>query len=136
MDVRPGFHTITPYVVIARTDEAIAFYQRVFGAELTLRDIDDKGRVRHAEIRIGDSHIMFCGDFPEYGMMRTVEDFKGSPVQLFLYVEDADSWFHRAVEAGASVVLPLETRHYGRGGGIKDPFGLTWWINTHAEATA
>lgn len=129
---RAGFHSLTPYLVVGDTDKAIAFYQRVFEAELLGRDADDKGRVRHAEIRIGDSPIMMCGDFPEYGnMVRTLEQFGGSPLQLFLYVEDADHWFHRAVEAGASIVLALEDRHYGRGGGVKDPFGLTWWINAH-----
>ena len=133
--MRPGFHTVTPYIVLRDTDKAIEFYRTAFNAELIHRQADGDGRVRHAEIRVGDSPIMLCGEFSEFSkIMKSVESHGGSPVHLFLYVDDPDSWFRRALEAGASLTMPVEDHSYGRGGGVTDPFGLTWWINSHKES--
>ena len=67
--------------------------------------------------------------------MKGPEDFGGSPVNFFLYVDDADGFFKRAVDAGAVTVMEMSDKPYGRSGGVKDPFGLTWWISTHKEMT-
>jgi PhnB protein len=56
-----------------------------------------------------------------------------SPVNIFLYVDDVDTRFQRALDAGASVVMPVANQPYGRSGGLKDPFGLVWWLSTHVE---
>jgi PhnB protein len=132
---RAGFHTITPYVAVRSAHAAIEFWQRAFGAVETLRHADDQGVVRHAEVRIGDSHVMVHDVVPEFAEMRGAEDFGGSPVNFFLYVEDADGLYARALEAGATSVMAMSDQSYGRSGGVKDPFGLTWWVCTHKDVT-
>jgi uncharacterized glyoxalase superfamily protein PhnB len=61
---------------------------------------------------------------------KCAKKYGGSPVNLFLYVDDADTWVDRAVSAGAKLVMPVADQEYGRSGGVEDPFGLTWWITT------
>lgn len=124
-----GFQTVTPYIAMRNTSEAIEFYKRAFGAEETHR-VNDGDRVRHAQIRIGDSMLMFHDENLAWPKYRSAQSYGGSAVNLFLYVDDADAWIERALAAGATLVLPIEDREYGRGGGVEDPFGLTWWINT------
>lgn len=134
MGARPipdGYHTVTPYLIIRDAAKAIAFYERAFGAELLLRLDGPGGTVGHAEMRIGDSHIMLGDEVPDMGY-KGPEVFGGSPVSLHLYVEDSDDIFQRAVAAGATAERPMEDRFYGdRSGTVRDPFGHTWHISTH-----
>jgi PhnB protein len=123
-----GFHTITPYLMIKGAAHAIEFYKKAFGATELMRQADADGAIRHAEIRIGDSPVMLvdeCSEFPE---MRAVQTFGGSPMNIFLYVDDADAWQARALAAGATEIMKVEDKPYGRSGGVKDPFGLDWWV--------
>jgi PhnB protein len=131
MAEREGFHTATPYMVIRNAAGAIEFYKQAFGATELGRHADPDGKVRHGEIKIGDSPIMICDEFPEFSPMRSPETSGGSPVQIFLYVDDVDAVAARAQAAGAKIFHPLADQPYGRSGGLLDPFGHTWWICTH-----
>src|SRR5215472_12509252 len=89
------------------------------------------GRVGHAEIRIGDSHIMLADEHPDIGAY-SPRHYGGTPVTLGLYVEDSDAMFAQAVAAGATVLRPMADQYYGdRSGVIADPFGHKWVISTH-----
>ena len=94
-----GFHTVTPYMTIKDASDAIEFYKEAFGATEIFRWADQDGRVRHAEVVIGDSPIMLTDEAPDFGMAGP-QSLSGSPVHVFLYVEDADAVFERAIEAG------------------------------------
>lgn len=124
-----GFNTVTPYITMDGASEAIEFYQRAFGAEEIMRH-SDAGRVLHAQIRIGTSMLMLHDENPAWPLYRCAKSYGGSPVNLFLYVDDADALVERAVSAGAKLVMPVADQEYGRSGGVEDPFGITWWITT------
>lgn len=134
--VRPipeGYHSVTPYLIIKGAAKALDFYQRAFGAKETVRMPGPGGKIMHAEIRIGDSMVMLADEHPEMDA-RSPEAFGGSPVKIHLYVEDVDAVFNQAVAAGATVERPLSNQFYGdRTGGVKDPFGYSWYIATHKE---
>lgn len=136
MTVKPipdGYHSITPYLSIKGASEAIAFYQRAFGAIELFRMAMPNGEIGHAEIKIGDSSIMLA-DPCETGVLRSPHALGGSAVGLHLYVEDVDALFAQASEAGAKIVEPIEDRFYGdRSGTLEDPFGHVWFLSTHKE---
>lgn len=128
-----GYHTLTPYLVIKGADRAIDFYIKAFGATELFRMPGPDGAVMHAEITIGDSHIMLAEENPEMGAQAPTT-LNGTPVGLFLYVENADGVFKKAVDAGASVKMPLTDMFWGdRWGVVVDPFGHQWQIATHME---
>ncbi len=126
-----GYHSITPYLIVNKAAEALAFYKKAFGAEETVR-LEHAGRVAHAEVRIGDSVVML-GE-PMGDDYRDPLGYGGSPVGLMIYVDDADKAVEKAVAAGATVVRPVENQFYGdRSGNLKDPFGHSWTLGTHIE---
>jgi PhnB protein len=91
------------------------------------------GRVGHAEIKIGDSHIMLADESPEMNA-RSPKTIGGSPVSIMLYVEDVDHMFKQAVDAGGKAVHPVQDQFYGdRMGTLEDPFGHHWHIATRKE---
>ena len=93
-----------------------------------MRDADDQGRIRHAEIQIGDSQVMIVDESAKFPELRSVQAFGGSPMNMFLYVDDADAVAKQALDAGATLIMAIENKPYGRSGGVKDPYGLDWWI--------
>jgi uncharacterized glyoxalase superfamily protein PhnB len=130
-----GRHTMTPHLVIKGASEAIEFYKRAFGAEelcrLPFPGPDGRVKLGHAALQIGDSKIFLADEFPDYG---SVGPDGSSPVTIHLYVTDADAAFARAVEAGATVAMPLEDMFWGdRFGKLVDPFGHHWSIAEHLE---
>lgn len=128
-----GYHTATPYLFVNGAAKAIEFYKRAFGATELFRMTQPDGKVGHAEIKIGDSPIMLADEFPEMGA-RSPQALGGSPVMIYLYVEDVDAVFTQAVAAGAKVTRPVKDQFYGdRSGGVTDPFGHLWYIATHKE---
>lgn len=129
-----GYHTVTPSLVVQNAAEAIEFYKRAFGAEeLSRMSSPDGQQIWHAEIEIGDSRVMLNDEFPDMGA-RGPQSIGGTPVSLHLYVEDADAWFRRAIDAGATVSMPLEDTFWGdRYGQVTDPFGHQWALATHKE---
>ncbi|QBY05648.1 VOC family protein [Thalassotalea sp. HSM 43] len=128
-----GFHSITPYLVCNGAEKAVEFYQHAFNAQLVLRlDMPD-GRIAHAEIKIGDSHIMLTNEHPEMGFV-SPETLGGAGVSLMLYGDDCDAMFAQAISAGATELRPLTDQFYGdRTATVKDPFGHVWTIGTHKE---
>jgi PhnB protein len=128
-----GYHSVTPYIVVDGAARAIEFYKQVFGATELFRMDGPDGKVGHAEIKIGDSHVMLADEHPEMNA-RGPRSFGGSPVSLMLYVEDVDATVARAVEAGATLKRPVADQFYGdRAGGVEDPFGHFWYVATHVE---
>ena len=127
-----GYHTVTPYLCCKDAAAAIEFYKKAFGATEVMR-MEDKGKVGHAELQIGDSRVMLADEFPEIGFLSPAT-VGGSPVMIHLYVEDVDTTANRAVAAGAKVTRPVADQFYGdRGGQFVDPFGHKWYVSTHKE---
>jgi PhnB protein len=138
MAVKPvpeGYHTATPYLTIKGAAEALAYYQKAFGAEVAVRMDGPGGKVMHAEIKIGDSFIMLGEEnAPD---CKSPSSLGGSPVGIMLYVADVDARFAKAVAAGGKVKRPVIDQFYGdRSGTIADPFGHVWTIATHIEDVA
>ena len=133
MAKREGFHTITPYLKFDDGNAAFTFYQKAFGAKEHYCQRDQNGVLRHGELQFGDSMIMMSTVVPEYPELKSAVAYGGSPMSIFLYVDDADALFQRAVENGCMVEMAMSDQSYGRTGGVKDPFGYTWWITTHKE---
>ncbi len=128
-----GMHTVTPHLICAGAAEAIEFYEKAFDAVELTRMPGSDGKVMHASIRIGDSVIMLNDEMPEWGSFGA-KHFKGSPVTIHLYVENADALFEQAVRAGATVTMPLADMFWGdRYGKVEDPFGHQWSIGTHVR---
>jgi PhnB protein len=132
-----GYHTVTPYFTVRDAARAVEFYKQAFGATELMRMAEPDGKIRHAEIRIGNSPIMIGDEFPEFSEMRSFQGLGGSPVSVYLYVKDVDAMFSRAVAAGAKVRSPIKDEFYGdRVGAVEDPYGLAWFIATHKEDVA
>jgi PhnB protein len=128
-----GYHSLTPYIEIEDAAEAIEFYKRAFGARERGRMDAPGGKIGHAELEIGDSLLMVADPFPQ-STISTPKDLGRTTVNLFLYVEDADAVVQQAVNAGATVTRPVETKFWGdRFGIVTDPYGHTWSIGTHVE---
>jgi PhnB protein len=132
-----GFHTLTPYLIIKGAAQAIDFYKQAFGAEELFRMPGPDGKtIGHAEIKLGDSIVMLSDECPDFGF-RSPQSLNGTPVSFMFYVKDVDATFKRAVDAGATVIRPLENQFYGdRTGTVADPFGHVWSIGTHVEDVA
>jgi PhnB protein len=128
-----GHHTVTPYLIVGDAAAAIAFYKKAFGAEELMRVAAPRGKIGHAELRIGDSVIMLADEYPDMNA-RGPHAFGGSPVSIHLYVEDVDAVAGQAIAAGATVVRPVQDQFYGdRSGSFTDPFGHSWHVATHKE---
>jgi PhnB protein len=131
-----GYHSVTPYLIIKGANAAIDYYKKVFGATERMRMDGPGGTIGHAELVIAGSTIMLADEHPDMGH-RSPKTFGGTPVSLVLYVEDVDTVFKRAVEAGAKTQRPVENQFYGdRMGTLEDPFGHVWSVATHVEDVA
>ena len=134
--VPAGFHSVTPHLILDNSADAIEWYKQALGAEeIAPRALDPAGRVMHAEIRIGNSILMLNDAM---GGGRSATTIGGSPVGLWIYVDDCDALYHRAVAAGAQVppgpMGALADQFWGdRSGTVADPFGYTWTIATRKE---
>lgn len=128
-----GFSSVTPYLIIEGAQQAICFYRDAFNAQLVMQMPLPEGGIAHAEIIIGDSHIMISDSCPDESF-KSPNALGGTPVSLMLYVEDVDSVFKKAIELGATEVCPVHDQFYGdRAGTLQDPFGHIWTIGTHKE---
>jgi PhnB protein len=134
LPVPPGFHTVTPHLVIRGAAEAIEFYKKAFGAVEIMRMAGPDGKsIGHAEIKIGDSIVFLADEWPGQALAAP-ENFGGTTVSLSLYVPSADATFNQAVAAGAKPTMPLMNMFWGdRFGKVTDPFGHEWAIATHIE---
>jgi len=128
------FHSITPYLTVKGGAQAIDFYKRAFGATERFRMAGPDGEsIGHAEVVIGDSIIMLADESPQFGN-KSAKSLGGTPVSLLLYVENVDTAFKRAIDAGGTILQPVEDKFYGeRAGCMIDPFGHHWTLMTHIE---
>ncbi len=128
MSVKPvpdGFHTITPYLIVDNVEKQIAWMQTALNAEEMHSSPGPDGRIMHAQLKVGDS-IMMLG--------RAAEAWPAQRTTFYLYVEDSDAWYARAMEAGSESVMEPTDQFYGdRSGGVTGPSGNGWWFSTHKE---
>jgi PhnB protein len=128
-----GFHSITPYLVLADAARGIDFYVRALGAREVYRLPLPDGKIGHAELEIGAGRIMLADEAPDEGA-RSARFFGGSPIGLYVYVEDVDAAAERFVAAGGKVARPLENMFYGdRSGQFDDPEGYRWTLSQRIE---
>jgi PhnB protein len=128
-----GYHSITPNITVSDAAAALAFYQKAFGAEEISRMPGPGGKIMHAELRIGDSRLMLADEMPEMGN-KGPKAIGGSPLSFYVYVNNVDVSWKRAVDAGAKVVMPLEDMFWGdRTGRLEDPFGYPWVLAQHIQ---
>ena len=128
-----GYHSVTPYLIVDGAESAIRFYAEAFGAVEVLRMPMGEGKLAHAEVKIGDSHVMLADEFPDLGHLGPHK--RGGPTaSLMIYVPDVDSAFARAVAAGATEEKAPADEFWGdRMGTLADPFGHRWSLATHVE---
>jgi PhnB protein len=128
-----GFHTLTPYLVVDGAAAAIDFYKRAFGARELGRMPGPNGKIMHADLQIGNSRLMLADEMPQSGA-KSPKALGGSPITLFVYVENVDIIFNQALAAGAKEKMPLANQFWGdRYGQVTDPFGHVWQLATHVE---
>ena len=127
------FHTITPQIVVKGVADAIAWYTRALGAHELLRNTaPDGATIMHAELLLGDSRFFIVDEFPD--SMVSPASLGGTTVTLHLYIRDVDALFTRAVDAGATVVMPVADQFWGdRYGILRDPFGHRWSMASRIE---
>ena len=123
-DVKGG---LTAYLQVDGAMKAADFYQRAFGAELAgAHPPDDKGRTMHVHLYVNGSSLMLADAYPEHG--HPLE--KPQAFTMTLHVNDIDAWWKRAIEAGATSVLPISEMFWGaRYAQVRDPFGVLWALN-------
>ena len=128
-----GYHAVTPHLVVREAAKAIEFYKKAFGAEEMARMPGPDGKlVMHAQLKIGDSIVMLGDEFPQMQRWVSPQQLKGTTIALHLYVKDVDQAFKRAVDAGATVSMPVMDTFWGdRYGRVTDPWGHEWSLATH-----
>jgi len=130
-----GFHSVTPHLIFDDSAKAIDWYQRAFGAEEKSRAVGPDGKVIHAELQIGNSRFMLNDSM---GGVKSVTAYGGSPVGFWIYVQDCDALFNRALTAGGQLapgpMSQMNDHFWGdRAGTVTDPFGYSWTIATRKE---
>jgi len=133
--VPQGYYTVTPQLTLDNAAEAIDWYKKALGAEEVSRAVGPDGKILHAELKIGNSRIM-VNDAMMGG--RGPKAIGGSPASFWLYVEDCDSLFNRAISAGGQIAHGgmgnMQDQFWGdRSGSLTDPHGYTWTIATRKE---
>jgi len=120
-----GFHAITPYLTVEGAARLMDFLKQAFGAEETLRTTRPDGTIGHAQMKLGDSNLMIADAGGPWKLM---------PTAIYLYVEDCEMTYNRALQAGATSLMEPADMFYGdRNAGVQDPAGNFWWISTHIE---
>lgn len=127
-----GYYSVTPYLIIDGAQAAIDFYGKAFGAEETMR-LPMGEKIAHAEIKVGDSHIMLSDEWPDMNLLGPLKR-GGATASLMIYLPNVDEAFERAVKAGATVERPVEDQFWGdRMGTVVDPFGHRWTLSTQVR---
>ena len=128
-----GYHTLTPHLVVNDASRAIEFYQKAFGAEECFRMPAPDGKIIHADLQIGNSHLFLVDEMPAMDS-KGPHLTGGAPVTIHMYVKDVDTTFENAIAAGAQVRMPVADMFWGdRYGVVIDPFGHSWSLATHKE---
>lgn len=121
VNIPEQYMQVMPYMIVENAAGFMDFLMDVFNASEQNRTMRDETIIMHAEARIGDCTIMFAD---------ATEEFTPLNSSMFIYVADADAAFQKAVEKGATVIMPPADQDYGRSCGVQDPFGNTWWITS------
>jgi len=121
MKIPENYQAVMPYLILEGAEQFSRFMQAVFDAKETHRTMRSDGTIMHAEVMTGGSTIMFAESGEQWGV---------NTAGLFIYVDDADARYKKALDNGAAVITPVADQDYGRSGGVKDPFGNTWWITS------
>jgi PhnB protein len=128
MAVKPipeGYHTVTPYLIVEGAQKLIDFLKQGFDAAERFSMPGPDGKIGHAEVQIGNSVVMLADASPRW---------KSTKTMLYLYVEDVDAVYKKAVAAGGKAVMEPANQFYGdRSAGVEDAFGNYWGIATHVE---
>ena len=128
-----GHQTATAYLVVKNAPAALAFYQQAFGAIELFRLTEPSGKIGHAEMMIGTSHVFLADEYPDFGAL-SPPSIGGSPISMHLYVSNVDEFVATALTAGATILRPIETMFYGdRTGLLADPFGHKWHVASRVE---
>jgi uncharacterized glyoxalase superfamily protein PhnB len=123
--VPDGFHTVTPYLIVDGAAALIEFIRSAFDGRLTFITKTEENRVMHATMTIGDSTIMISD---------TMEGMEAKVAMLYLYLENVDNVFKKAIDAKATSLREPKDEFYGdRAGCVQDKWGNVWWISTHIE---
>jgi PhnB protein len=126
--VPEGYHSVTPYLVVSSPEKLLDFVKQAFGAEETVRMDGPDGAIAHAEVRIGDSMVMLGG---------AAASGQEMPATIYLYVDDTDATYLRAVEAGATSTEEPNDAFYGdRRAAVRDEVGNIWYIATNIETVS
>lgn len=127
------YPSLIPYLSIRGAAEAIEFYRHAFGAEVGVRMDAPGGRVGHADLRVGRACFMLADPCEEYTELASAPEHS-TAIGLYLYVEDVDACFARALEAGAQQLMAVQDMFYGdRTGSLRDPWGFVWNLASHVE---
>lgn len=123
--VPEGFHTVTPYITASDANAVIAFLQRAFDAALVERIDGENGRVRHAQVRVGDSMLMLTDGN---------DACQPAPAAFYLYLNDVDAAYEQALHAGGTSIMEPADQFYGdRNAGVRDTCGNSWWLASRIE---
>jgi len=121
LSIPAGYQQVMPYLVLHDAQGFLTFMQKVFGATEKYRAMRDETKIAHAELQLGESTIMFA---------ESTDQWKTQNAGMFVYVSNADETYAKALGEGATTVTAMSDQPYGRSGGIKDPFGNTFWITS------
>jgi uncharacterized glyoxalase superfamily protein PhnB len=128
MAVKPipdRYHTVTPYITVDNPGAVIDFLKNAFDAQETFAMRDEKGNIQHAEVKVGNSMVMLGGAHDQW---------KARPGNFYVYVEDCDAAYKRALAAGGKSLSEPQTQFYGdRHAAVTDAQGNNWWVATHVE---
>jgi len=132
--IRESLRTVTPSLTVQGAAKAIDFYKKALGAKELMRLATPDGKIMHAELQIGDSVIFVSDEFPNMGVSKSPQSLGGVTGTLNLSMEDVDSAYKRAIDAGGKATMPPADMFWGdRYGTFVDPFGHLWGIATHKE---
>jgi uncharacterized glyoxalase superfamily protein PhnB len=116
-----GHQHVMPYLVLENADGFMQFVKDVFDAEETYSMTREDGTIGHAQVKIGESTIMFAEQTAQWA---------AHTAGMFVYVDNADSCYEKALAEGAFSLMPPADQPYGRSSGVRDPFGNVWWITS------
>lgn len=121
IQIPEGYQQIMPYLIVENAQAFINFTRNVFDAQEKYKVMRTETQIMHAEISIGDSVIMIAD---------ATEQYMQQNAGLFIYVDDCDAVYQKALDNGAVSVRTPADQSYGRSAGVKDPFGNTWWLTS------
>lgn len=119
INIPENYQAIMPYLIVKNAAAFIQFTQTVFGAAEQFKTMRDEQTIMHAEVNINGSTIMFADATDTYTQQNA---------GMFVYVENCDDTYQKALDNGAESIMPPADQSYGRSAGVKDTFGNTWWI--------